>query len=359
MENHAPARPVAWRFGGSPTVDLGGGAEGFMNVTAAVRSGDTIVVADAGTGTLHFYGTDGRLLTTTGQKGRGPGEFQHISWLGVLARDSIAAWDPLLRRLSIYTSDGRRAREMSPALGSGSFPQLHGVFTDGSMLIAHGEPSFAGSRKGAWRDTSTYLRIARTGEVVDTIGRFPGPEMFDAPSPEPNVFRSMNRPFGKFTSTAVHEARFYVGLGDEYAVTAYDIGGRPAATIQRPADAAVLTPREIDAYRGMVLDAASNDAARALRERTLNGAPFPRTISPIGAIVPDQAGMLWVEDGQLPSQRAQGTRWSVFDSTGRWIARAEGPPRVSPLQIGQDWILGLYRDDEMVDHVRLYRLERH
>jgi hypothetical protein len=46
----------------------------------------------------------------------------------------------------------------------------------------------------------------------------------------------------------------------------------------------------------------------------------------------------------------------VFDPNGRWIARAEGPARFTPFQIGRDWVLGRYTDGEGVEHVQLHRL---
>jgi len=48
----------------------------------------------------------------------------------------------------------------------------------------------------------------------------------------------------------------------------------------------------------------------------------------------------------------------VFDREGVFVARVHMPPRLNILEVGDDYVLGLARDDIDVEHVRLYRLEK-
>ena len=50
------------------------------------------------------------------------------------------------------------------------------------------------------------------------------------------------------------------------------------------------------------------------------------------------------------------TGWRVFDRTGRWSGTVTMPARFNPMDIGSDYVLGLWRDEDDVEHVRLYRL---
>ena len=48
--------------------------------------------------------------------------------------------------------------------------------------------------------------------------------------------------------------------------------------------------------------------------------------------------------------------WSVFDVEGFFLGRVTMPHEFSPLDIGPDYVLGLWRDEDDVEHVRMYEL---
>jgi hypothetical protein len=355
--NASPPSGPAWTFGGEPLVSIGG--TDLVHVTGAVRVGNRIVVADAGARQLTVHGPDGRLLDTAGRGGRGPGEFQYIAWAGVLAPDSVAVWDPLLRRLSVFTADGTYVRDVSPsAAAGGGTPWVHGAFADGSLLLVLPSSAAGSPAARVWRDTATHMRISRTGRLLSTLGRFPEAEQFQAPAGEAGVFRAMALPFGKNAPVAVHGNRFYVNTGETYDIVVHDGDGAARYIIRRAWQPLPFTAADAGDYRRLVLSATTNPAARQSQQAMLDATPFPRTVAPLDALVPDAEGRLWAEDAQAPAGLARDSRWSVFDADGRWIARAEGPPRFTVFQIGPDWVLGRYTDEDMVEHVRLYALRR-
>ena len=51
-------------------------------------------------------------------------------------------------------------------------------------------------------------------------------------------------------------------------------------------------------------------------------------------------------------------RWSVFDREGRWLGSVETPAGLSVREIGEDYLLGTWKDDVGVEHVRVHRLDR-
>ena len=78
------------RFGGNDSMPL-------FQVTGAVLSGDTIIIAERSTGSLHFYRRTGEFLRTVGGVGEGPGEFSRLTWVQKVG-ERLFAYDILLRR---------------------------------------------------------------------------------------------------------------------------------------------------------------------------------------------------------------------------------------------------------------------
>ena len=90
---------------------------------------------------------------------------------------------------------------------------------------------------------------------------------------------------------------------------------------------------------------------------------------PTSTIRSDAAGNIWVRIYDYheafvtagPS-RIQTTRvpsqWDVFDPAGAWLCTVEMPASFTPLEIGVDYVAGVWRDDDDVEHARLYRLTK-
>lgn len=65
---------------------------------------------------IHVFAPDGSHITQIGREGRGPGEFQTVHIMGV-GTDQLYAYDPLLRRLSLFSLDSlsfTRVQNMTP-----------------------------------------------------------------------------------------------------------------------------------------------------------------------------------------------------------------------------------------------------
>jgi len=49
-------------------------------------------------------------------------------------------------------------------------------------------------------------------------------------------------------------------------------------------------------------------------------------------------------------------RWKIFDRDGVYLGVVETPPRFRICEVGSDYLLGRWRDDLDVEHVRMYQL---
>jgi hypothetical protein len=235
---------------------------------------------------------------------------------------------------------------------------VYGAFADGSLLMAHGmESAGAQPATGVWRDTMVLLRIGRTGQVLDTVGRFPGPARYAAAAGGGGM-RTNSVPFGPVTSVLARGDAIYVSTGDRYEIAVHDPGGRVRRLIRRGMHPVPVTRQHIESYTANMLQAGGTARERRERQEMIEVAPFPRTMAAVESLGLDQAGNLWAREPQSPDTWNRFSRWSVFDATGRWIATVEGPGRFAPEQIGPDWVLGRQVDAEGTERVRLYGLRK-
>ena len=72
----------------------------------------------------------------------------------------------------------------------------------------------------------------------------------------------------------------------------------------------------------------------------------------------DAADNLWVStlDYSARDRGTGGPEWYVFDPSGTWLEIVSMPAHLKPMDIGDDWVLGVHTDDMDVQRVRLYKL---
>jgi hypothetical protein len=73
-----------------------------------------------------------------------------------------------------------------------------------------------------------------------------------------------------------------------------------------------------------------------------------------GNLLVDAEDNLWVREYSLPGELA--FRWSVFDADGVFLGTLDVPEGLQLLDVGADRVLGSWRDDLGVEHVRMYEL---
>ncbi len=364
VENGAPAwgEGGGWRLSAEPVLDIGM-LDGppqyqFGRVAGAVRLRDgTVVVGDDQSKELRFFDPAGRHLRTVGREGGGPGEFKAVGSLAAVG-DSLLVGDFNNRRVSVFAPDGSLVRAV-PLDGAGSpaFTIPVGYLGDGSVVVSAGRMFDGGSGSGVTRDSVTYLRLAPDGGAPREVGRFAGSEMFVQSGG--GAVMVGPRAFGRSAEIAVVPDGFFYGASDTYQIGRYDASGRLLRLVRRPHEPRAVTPADIERYReGRLKQAAEARGGRfrQMQEKSLAAMSYPETMPAYGRILADRAGNLWVSDFQVTSEDP-GT-WTVFDPEGRMLGAVATPARFRLLEIGGDYVLGAYKDELDVDHVRMFRLEK-
>jgi hypothetical protein len=149
--------------------------------------------------------------------------------------------------------------------------------------------------------------------------------------------------------------RFYAGHNERYEIIRYDATGVPDLFLRLDRPPVPIGPADLARYKTEEL--ASADASfRQERARSLEEMPYPATFPAFADLIADAAGNLWVLDYPRPGNDER--RWAVFAPDGPALGTVTTPPALRVLEIGEDYLLGVWQDELDVEYVRLYRLDR-
>jgi hypothetical protein len=322
-----------------------GGREPFFRLSGdgITAHSDGFVVANAGT-ELRFYSAAGELRKTAGGRGSGPGEFQIISWLQRIQGDSIAVYDSRLRRLSVWTRTGERAREtpvpggmMPPAPGAvAAVPAMPtGALHDGLLLFTS-SVSYFPSAGGIARASGWLLRGSPTESKRDTIASIAvidyGPLGSSGPPLPTRVA------FMRMLRRSVTPDGFALTEGDAYQIEQYDPAGQRTS---------IRVRRSLQPVR------ADHVAAWKAKQPGAN-AVFPNVFPAYSNLFRDRAGRLWAELFPLPD--AATSAWDVFDPKGRLLATVEVPVSVELVTADATRVYGIHTDDLDVQTIQVFEI---
>ena len=81
---------------------------------------------------------------------------------------------------------------------------------------------------------------------------------------------------------------------------------------------------------------------------------MPETMPAYGELRTDRTGRLWVQETLVPPDTIG--RFTAFDRDGRMLGTITLPPSFRVLEFGDDYVLGVAKDELEVEQLRLYRL---
>ena len=344
-----------------PVLDIGDEADGshaiFSGPVLPVFLSDgRIVVANGGSQELRFFDKTGTWIRSIGRSGSGPGEFNSLGWLHVGTADSLLTYDWGQLRVSVFSPDGQYERSymLGPDGGGGTLRPQAALANGAIIASTQSSVDMSSAAPGVRRDTSLLLLFDAQGRPLDSLGRFPGSEAWID-----RTERSMsvqNRPFGKQLTVRAHANAVYVGSADTHEITVLESSGRAERTLRWSGSLMPISPPVIDAYvTATVADAPSERRAAAIE--MLRRAPYPPAMPAFATFVVADDGTVWV--GRYLA-RGQGERrtFDVLDASGTVLGSVEMPARFSPSQVTRDRVIGTWRDEDDVVHIRVYRFLR-
>jgi hypothetical protein len=392
-----------WRVSPAPELEIGAADAGppeylFSNAHSAMRLSDgRIAVGDMGSAELRYYDAQGRFLMRRGREGQGPGEWDQLYQMRRGGGDSIQIIAPVNTH-SIFSPAGEYIRRFSldPVTNRPNIWAL-GRLSSGAMLafslaaagdrVVVSRESARGEEGTLGRDTTTrptgfyreqYMHFLYTaeGRVIDSIGILPGRGAYGGVGQGALLTRGYY---------ALQGDSLFFGPGDAPEIRVYELwvadgatnglavgtpeSSRPRAgmTLRRivrrvSSDSGLVTPEIMEAYKSQeraTMTRRFRNAAPGFNvERNIAMIRFPPRLPAHGRIIADPTGALWMQDYVLPGAEDSATRWTVFDADGRWLGRMELPARLQVSDIGSDYVLGIWRNEDDVQFIRRYRLER-
>lgn len=360
-----------WTVGDEPLVRIGaiGGPPEYLLdwVVGAVRlSGGDIVVGEMMSGELRRFERDGTFVWRAAGRGEGPGEHLELSFLGSLPGDSVVTFDHINNRLQVFGPDGGVSRTVpmeSPWSGFTargviglSGRQLVVTFSDYRGEMPVGVVRWPGVRIGTWSlDDGSMRELISVPGGEQHIQRYSGGRV---------VYTGYE--FGKGPRWAVIPGRLAVVDTEFFSIRSVSLKDRSTTAILRRNDPVLeVTGEHVDAFlesmvrRNIEYGGYSREEAEA-SVPMWRELPMASTLPVLESIHLDAVGNLWVEPYSLPGTPVP--PFEVYSADGTWLGTVAMPPRleldISGLEIGDDYVLGVWRGERDVEQVRMYRLRK-
>jgi len=319
----------------------------------ALLDDGTIVVADGGYQEMRFFDSTGLHTGTFGGPGEGPREFSLLAGLGLDRAGRIWAYDFSLRRITWLDALGEMVSLTSLGLEPAMLQPL-GSLPDGTFLLKQlwGASQVAeADETGLRRDAVAYVQFDAEGTLVDTLGLFPGRELFLTDEDGRGVMSTP--PFPRNSMGTVWGGVMVEGSNETFELVVHTPDGGVEKVIRLPDLDLSIGPEAREEYIRGRQELAAPERWPGIRAE-IESMPFPENRPAFGSLMPDDPGDLWVGDWVLFPQVALG--WKVLDPSGRWLGEVIMPERFFPYAVGVDWILGVEWDDLDVEYVVLYPL---
>ena len=355
--------PIGWVVDSVPEHQIGevSGEEPYLfSAVQGTRqlSDGRVVVLDRASCELRFFDADGFFLERTGGRGEGPGEFGWSCYLlPSPGSDSLRANDgasELLRRAgsvqrSLAGIVARSATHVHGVAGERVLVEQR-VFRTASVAGLPDEPS-----------TADFALVELGSERVFWTGFFKGKDDFAVVVPGSSMRGLFDVPFDMWPRVALGSDGFYLTLGEDRGpeILEYDASGRLRRVIRLAEPAVAPSSEDLDRFIRFSIESSrvsveNRESTFDRRRRMYEEVPLPEIIPVFSSLLIDEVGWLWAElyrfDGRHP------LRWLVFGPNGEGLGSVDMPPDLDVRQIGPDFVLGVWEDENEVQYVRRHAL---
>lgn len=395
VESHGSGAALsAWTIDAAPRLEIGAidGPEDYLlnKVRGALRlSGGRVVVAEADA-RIRYYDSAGRHLRTFAFVGDGPLELRRVVALYPLRGDTVVAttnadvgMQEWLMHVAVIDPSGAVVRKHALRWASppwretsegisiipwGPYVGIDAIAADGSFIIRTFDWQVLSGSTGTHWVKEPYYRVAFDGSRADTLAVLPTRTIIE----RADLRRGYATPLfaRNAPKVALHGNLLYWGNGDSFEVQIYDLSTAarlttPVRIIRYQSDRAPLTGVElIESWLGVMVRPATSAAESTFIRDAERPSLAMQTLPEYRRMMTDAAGNLWVEStrvGQFARDGDDDTEpnvWNVFDSTGALVSTVSMPLGLAITQIGSDWVLGIWQDENGVEHVRLHGISK-
>ena len=362
-ENASPPEGsrLPWLIGSEPMVSIGelDGEEPYMLHRAgsvARLSDGRIMVENSGSSEVRMFDASGSHLVSWGGEGEGPGEFMPLTRAAPWPGDSIVAWYSSGRGISVFDSDGTYGRSFvlrSDEAEVWRRPRPIAVRADATILAIR-DPEDA--------DTAVVEIWDADGALSASLGTHPHREVIVTTN-EQGFRELMLTAYGRELVTGQWGDLVVASHTSRYEIRAFRDDGTLARIVRREHVLRAPTEEDRKSYidEQLAMFAANPHLPPEMVEqarKSWESTPLAEAFPAFSRVLSDAAGNLWVREYDFPREGRPAPLWTVFDPDGRVLGFMETPKGLGVVQIGEDYILGHYRDELDVEYVQVWPLER-
>lgn len=347
----------------------------------APSADDGVYVWDELVKAVRQYDREGRFVRQVGSAGHGPGEYQSIAGMALVA-GRLVFFDRSTQHVSVYDSAGTLAATWQPVFPRGPMGQLYPGIGERFYLYHLTEsPQVSGGRGLQIAYIGYDVRGAATGDTVPRVvfGRDQGPPTIRA-SGQRMGRQVMTVDMVPFTSepVATFSPHGYVvsGKGDRYAILLARRDAPPLRIERETTPVPVSDEERADAEALVVAKMRTIDP-----RWTWSGDAIPSHKPFFRRVRVDADGRIWVERhgpsvrvpddvlasregeqssiwGELPPSRwREPIVYDVFGADGGFLGTVPVPERVSLRHMQGNTVWGVVRDSLDIEYVVRWRLE--
>lgn len=342
-----------WPVDRRPALDISAsgqsGAIVFENAGASLRMEDgSVVIADIGAMLIRFFDSTGKTLKSVGGPGTGPGEFRSIYWMGRCARDSLFVFDMNQRRMSVITRNDGVVRQFAFPAGAGPSPLTLSCSTTGrfaTLVPLRGAPHVTANIVRASAELAIASQPGESLGVVDTVALGEVALLGRGSAP---------RPLGRFTSVAASGSSVVVATGDSSTVAVFEQGTGGGRVVSLPISRRRATREQFESAIARIENSVPGPFRATAREGLMR-LPLPDLLPPYTAVLADGTGSIGIV---VPSPNDSTTALLVVDLSGRVLGKLTLPRAIDVVAVSANHIVGIYEDDNALQHVVVYRFAR-
>ena len=282
----------------------------FQPFLSLVDDQGQIYISDYQDQDIKIFNPDGKLIITVGAKGQGPGEFNHIGYVGKSEKGELIVHDSYSGRMSFFDSSGRFLKSFKKKINNYQIILLKtsSFITCVSVI---GEDRL--------KRTFDVQEIDLDGNIVRYFeGNFRYPQSvilrsgdrytyFGAPVTVSSLFKG--DPFRNI---------FYHCVNDQYSIDVYDDGGKLFRKIDRPYKPVLFTKKDAQEYRERYTTSSNPEHIR----KAVKNMEMPKVKNVVERLYLDDESRLWIK---LNETKKDGDRtliaYDVFNPDGHYFAK--------------------------------------
>ncbi len=371
-----------WTIDSEPLLEIGtvsGALEyQFSDVVAAVRlSNGDVVVADRGASELRSYDPAGTFQWRAGRFGQGPGEFEGLDFLGTTTGDSLVTYDETLMRVQLFDARGRVARtfDIRPQRfdsdGAGGTPSPDDLSGPDRAVGVVGRDLIVRFMESADLRTSGVVRWIDERPVAIRLADGTAKDLIVVGGEEV-VMRGGRREgryaFSNYPEFGASAGRVAVIDTDAYSVRVLSpVDGAIERIVRRDVAPREATDAVFEEHLAGILDMVSGAPPEEIDRVQRMWRDFHRApvLPVLRSIHVDTTGHLWLQPYYVAG--ADPPPFEIHAPDGSWLGSVSVPPGLQRafvqyqapyMEIGADYVLGVWTDELDVQYVRMYRINR-